>query len=274
MQVPCGQCMACRLNYGREWSLRICHEMLYHKKSCFLTLTYDDEHLPDNNSLDKDDIQRFFKRLRKNTDEPLRYFCSGEYGDTFGRPHYHYIIFGLSCDDDVFLGKHFSKKAGGYYCKMKEWPYGHCFVGEVTPDSAAYVARYQLKKVKGKQSKKYYEEKGIIPEFALMSRNPGIGACFVDEHRNFLREKYGVNFKGTLMKQPRYYENRIFDEDEKSERQAEKELFRAEGLKKDYDEFLKYKLKTKDLKIYQQFCEEALKATEINLKSMFKDRMK
>lgn len=272
--MPCGQCLSCRLNHGREWALRICHEMLYHKKSCFLTLTYDDQHLPENDSLCKDDIQLFFKRLRKNTGLHLRYFVSGEYGDKFGRPHYHYIIFGLSSDDVVFMNKHYSKKAKGYQCLMKEWPNGHCFVGEVSPDSAAYVAKYQLKKVKGKNAKEYYESLGIIPEFALMSRNPGIGYDFVVEHQKFLFDKYGIRFKGKITKLPRYYESKIFDDDEKSERMAEKELFRAEQIKQAYDDFLKYKLKTNDTKAYHQFCEEALKATEINLRSQFGKRLK
>ena len=274
MTVPCGQCKACRLNFGREWALRICHEMLYHEKSCFLTLTYDDEHLPENGSLDKRDVQLFFKRLRKNTGLPLRYFCSGEYGDLFDRPHYHYVIFGISSDDDVFLNKHYSKKAKGFQCLMREWDKGHCFVGEVTPDSAAYVAKYQLKKVKGKHANEHYESLGIIPEFAIMSRNPGIGYDFVVDHQKFLFDKYGIRFKGKITKLPRYYESKIFDDDEKSERMAEKELFRAEQLKQDYDDFIKYKLKTNDTKSYHQFCAEALKATEINLSSQFGKRFK
>lgn len=84
----CGHCVACKMQRSREWSFRLNCEAYYWKDACFLTLTYDNEHLPSDNSLHKEDLQKFFKRLRKDIDYPIKYYACGEYGDRFKRPHY------------------------------------------------------------------------------------------------------------------------------------------------------------------------------------------
>ena len=138
--VPCGQCIACRLNYGKMWSIRMMEELKKHDKACFATLTYDGEHYEDLidsqgiGRLCKRDLQLFWKRLRKK--RKVRYFACGEYGDRFGRPHYHAIIYGVSPDESQFI--------------QDLWPLGYIKLGTVTEDSCAYVAKYMVKKLRGK----------------------------------------------------------------------------------------------------------------------------
>ena len=118
-RFPCGQCMACRLNKQREKAMRIGHELQYHKESVFITLTYDPEHLPENGSLVKSDVQKFLKRLRKRLGvERVRYFLCGEYGELGNRPHYHLIVFGLSYNDTrIFEDLQYKPSQDVYYCK-------------------------------------------------------------------------------------------------------------------------------------------------------------
>lgn len=175
--LPCGNCMACRLNHARMWSIRIVHEASLYANNVFLTLTYDDEHLPENGTLVKRDLQLFMKRFRKCVGK-VRYYACGEYGDKFGRPHYHLVVFGIGLDDPVFKDKKYDKKSNGYHCKLASWDKGLVHIGTVTVDSANYVAGYVVKKFKGKGAKEHYDELGVIPEFVLMSRRPGIGADF------------------------------------------------------------------------------------------------
>ena len=95
LAVPCGKCIGCRIAKRKEWSLRMLHELTYHPQSSFITLTYDDYHLPSDNSLKKRHLQLFIKRLRKNLGERrIKYFACGEYGGQTMRPHYHAILFG------------------------------------------------------------------------------------------------------------------------------------------------------------------------------------
>ncbi len=112
LDVPCGQCISCRLKKAREWSIRIMNECSYYEKNCFLTLTYDEEHLPSSYSISKRELQLFLKKLRKKC--KFRYFGSGEYGDKSMRPHYHIILFGVGCNDNVFKNRHYSKHKKGY----------------------------------------------------------------------------------------------------------------------------------------------------------------
>ena len=145
--LPCGQCYACRIAKSREWASRCVMESKLHKENCFITLTYNDEHLPSDMSLQKDDFTKFIKRLRKNTGEKIRYYACGEYGDLYQRPHFHACLFGYRPDDLVL----FSVRSGvNLYTSStleKAWQYrGFVTVGDVTYYSAAYGARYVLKK--------------------------------------------------------------------------------------------------------------------------------
>lgn len=176
---PCGQCIACRLNKVRDWTLRLMHEAKFHDKMVFLTLTYDENHLPEGRTLVKKHAQDYLKRLRYYCGN-VRFFLCGEYGDQYSRPHYHLIVFGIDKDNPVFKGKKYDVKGGVFYVKSPVWNFGTTYIGEVSYNSCRYVASYVNKKVFGKGSKGYYEKKGIIPEFTLMSRRPGIGSDFVN----------------------------------------------------------------------------------------------
>lgn len=152
-KVPCGRCVSCQMDRSKEWVTRAVHEAQMHKSNCFITLTYSDENLPENGSLDKNDLRQFIKRLRRKF-RPLafKYLAAGEYGsaeNTF-RPHYHLCIFGIDFPDKKYL---FTNKQGDavYTSKMllDTWQNkGHVSVGELNYKTAAYTARYTLKKIK------------------------------------------------------------------------------------------------------------------------------
>ena len=137
--VPCGKCMACRVARAREWSTRIMHEMGSHEDAVFATLTYDNEHLPADGSISKDELQRFMKRLRKAMGgRKIRYYACGEYGETYKRPHYHACLFGLDFSEDRLL---WTVRSGFnvYRSKVLEdcWPSGLCEVGSFSVQGAA-----------------------------------------------------------------------------------------------------------------------------------------
>lgn len=179
VSYPCGQCIACRLNKVRDWTIRLMHEARFHDDSVFLTLTYDDKHLPENGSLNKQDMQNFMKRLRNHCSN-VRFFGCGEYGERYSRPHYHLIIFGLSMKDPIFKGKVYDRKSKGYYLLSPLWKNGNMYIGDVTYSSCRYVASYVNKKQLGKKGTEFYEKNKLLPEFTLMSRRPGIGTAFVN----------------------------------------------------------------------------------------------
>lgn len=195
--LPCRHCVGCRLDKSREWANRVIMEQVYHDESWFLTLTYDDEHLPPafptdpstgeilsvHATLVKRDLQLFLKRLRFNSGQDIRYFASGEYGSDTKRPHYHLLIFGLHLVDVQLLRQNFDGQP--YFISdfiSKCWPFGIHILGRVSWQSAAYVARYTMKKATHGYDKRYYEIAGIEPEFQTMSLRPAIGRRFYDDH--------------------------------------------------------------------------------------------
>lgn len=184
LKLPCGQCSGCRHDKAAEWAIRCGHEASTSPVSCFVTLTYEDEALPVDYSVKKRDLQLFMKRLRVSVSDRVRFFACGEYGDTGGRPHYHALLFGVDFSDDR---KRWSKRGEHQTWKSDQlealWPHGHSEIGSVTPHSAGYVARYCLKKFTGKKADDHYFRASPVdgatyrvePEFALMSRRPGLG---------------------------------------------------------------------------------------------------
>ena len=164
--VPCGHCIGCRLDKARDWATRCMLEASLYEENYFITLTYDNDHLPKNGKISKRDIQLFNKRLRKEYGDGIRFFLCGEYGETFKRPHYHGIYFNLHLDDLVKIA---DTSHGKYYSSEKlarVWKNGFVLVGECSFKSAGYVARYSMKS--------FNVETDFKP-FLLMSRNPGIG---------------------------------------------------------------------------------------------------
>lgn len=242
--LPCGQCVGCRLEHSRQWANRCMLELKDHKSAYFVTLTYDNDHVPvsyyaDPNtgealealSLSKRDWQLFMKRLRKaHPSPPLRFFMAGEYGSTTFRPHYHAIIFGLELNDLVPYKR--SEIGYQYYTSetlQKVWsvdgvPIGYVVVGEVTWETCAYTARYVMKKLNGDLSE-FYKFHNIEPEFTLMSRRPGIARNYYETHPeiyetekiNLATEKGGISFRP-----PRYFD-KLFDLEHPEEMQLIRE---------------------------------------------------
>lgn len=220
--LPCRHCVGCRLDKSREWANRIIMEQLYHQESWFLTLTYDDEHLPKSypvsdageivsvhSTLVKKDFQDFMKRLRFNSGQNIRYYAAGEYGTQTYRPHYHVLLFGLHLDDLEVISK--SALGDQYYTSdfiAKCWPYGIHILGNVTWNSAAYVARYTMKKATHGYTKEYYDLAGIQSEFQSMSLKPGIGRRFYDDHPDLFKyDTFNVSTPagGHKMTTPEYF---------------------------------------------------------------------
>lgn len=203
VKVPCGQCIACRLNRASDWATRIMHEKKMSADSYFLTLTYNEENLPrvgNYSTLVKADVQKFLKRLRKAISPiKLRYYLCGEYGERYGRCHFHVIVFLDSYAED------FQR-----YVNLS-WPFGFVHVGSVSYESAKYVARYCTKLLTGPK-KEWYTERNILPEFALMSRRPGIGASWLQKYGQEVKTHHNVVVKGRTMAPPRYYRDKVYEE--------------------------------------------------------------
>jgi len=200
------------------------HEASLHDSNSFLTITYSDEHLPEDGSLSVRAVQLFFKRLRKSLGPTrIRYFAVGEYGELTWRPHYHAIIFGYQFPDLVpwrATGRGNTTYRSAFLEQL--WPWGHCEVGHVSSESAGYVARYCMKKVGGERAAAHYvrphpltgEFWRIVPEFALMSRRPGIGSGWYDQ---FSRDCFPSDYlviDGQKRPVPRYYKSKL-EEDAK-----------------------------------------------------------
>lgn len=221
--IPCGRCVGCRLEYSRTWADRMMLELETSKKAIFVTLTYDNEHaiFVDTNyddvpaqfaTLSKRDFQLFMKRLRKEfSDVRIRFYASGEYGDNTFRPHYHAIIFGLSLADFTDLKEHGRSEIGDRYFisdrLSRIWSNGFVLVSDVSWKTCAYVARYVMKKV-NKFGSDAYDKIGVLPEFSLMSRRPGIGADYLSSHPDIL-ELANINIStpegGRKISIPKYY---------------------------------------------------------------------
>ena len=208
MMVPCGKCIGCKLDKAREWSVRIANEARMYSDSIFVTLTYDDKHLPEDGSIHKSEVQKFLKLVRKRIyPDKVRYFLCGEYGDQFGRPHYHLILFGVSMFDSRLFTAH-QKACGGYVVLTDCWKKGRVHLGYVTRASASYVARYTMKKANGK-NKEWYQAQGIEPEFILMSLKPGIGTAWYERYKDDILTHDFVMVDGIKFKVPRYYVHKL-----------------------------------------------------------------
>ncbi|AXH74676.1 MAG: replication initiator protein [Microviridae sp.] len=228
MTVPCGQCIGCRIDRSRMWAIRCVHESKLHEKNCFITLTYDDENLPPDLDLQKTDLQKFFKRLRKQCGE-FRYFACGEYGDKGLRPHYHAIIFGLNFSDDR---KQHSSSNDKIYFKSdtltKIWGKGHCLLSTFTYATAAYTARYVMKKQNGKNAGQHSnytrlttdgELYQVSPEFACMSLRPGLGSGWYDRYKSDAFPSDFLVHEGKKHPVPRYYLDKLSREAETDSQQ-------------------------------------------------------
>lgn len=207
VSLPCGKCLGCKLERSRQWAVRIVHEAKMHEASAFITLTFSPEHLPKDASLSVETCQLFLKRLRARVAPTrIRFFLCGEYGEQFGRPHYHAIIFGFDFPDKVPLKR--SGEFALYESKLLSdtWGLGFASIGEVSFDSAAYVASYATKKILTNREDEAKRLKGRRPEFLLMSRRPGIGRAWIDKFASDVYPSDEIISRGVSARPPRYYD--------------------------------------------------------------------
>lgn len=213
--VPCGQCVGCRIERSRQWALRCVHEAKQYERNCFITLTYADENLPDNMSLRVEDWQLFMKRFKsavrynegKDIAKGIRFYHCGEYGDQFGRPHYHALIFNYDFSDKVY--KRVNSAGDKIYTSdflASLWDAGvkeQQEIGSVTYQSAAYCARYIMKKITGDDAVAYYGERK--PEYTTMSK--GIGRGWFESNFADVFPHDFVIHEGKKHRVPRFYDN-------------------------------------------------------------------
>jgi len=209
LSLPCGQCISCRLAHSREWAVRCTHEAQMHSANCWITLTYRDDALTflgdGSATLWRRDVTLFLKKLRKEIDPiKIRYFGCGEYGTKFERPHYHLVIFGYDFPDKCLY------KAGRFDLFNSEllskcWKLGHAVIADFSFESAAYTARYCVKKINGANAGEHYHDR--VPEFSLSSNRPGIGATFFQRYSaDIVFEDQVISRGGKASKPPRYYD--------------------------------------------------------------------
>lgn len=222
IRVPCSQCLGCRLEKSRQWAVRCLHESTLYEENSFITLTYSDEKLPHDLSLNPDHFQKFMKRLReKYESKKIRFYHSGEYGeatpenDFIARPHYHALIF-----NHDFSDKKIHSEREGIVLYTSDsldalWTHGFTTTGEVSFESAAYCARYIMKKINGRQREdghylrtseitgEIYE---IEPEYARMSLKPGVGGKWYEKFKSDCYPTDTIHVRGVKQRPPEYYD--------------------------------------------------------------------
>lgn len=212
--LPCGQCRGCRSDKAKQMSIRLAHEAKMHDAACFLTLTFSDDHVPQNYSVSKRDLQLFNYRVRKHFGPGKRFYGVGEYGERTLRPHYHLAYFGLDFSEDRKL---YMERNGLPVWRSptleRLWPFGISEIGSLTPQSAAYIARYVTKKITGDDAPSRYtrvspangETYMVEPEFALSSRRPGIGWTWFQRFEGDAFPDDFVIVDGRKVRPPQYY---------------------------------------------------------------------
>lgn len=212
IRIPCGKCIGCRLEIVDAWAFRCMAEASMHKHNHFLTMTYDDDNLPADESLNHRDWQLFAKRLREKAG-PFRFFMCGEYGDNTQRPHYHALLFGLDIPDRVKCNSVYSVNTLYDSEMLREvWGKGFVTLGEVSHASAKYCATYALKRVsEDLEAERYtwvtrYGEVLVRKQpYGKMSLRPGIGAEWLAKYKSDVAN-HGAVFQNQFAKKvPRYF---------------------------------------------------------------------
>lgn len=242
LTLPCGSCVGCRVARARSWSLRCVHEASLYKQNCFVTLTYSEANLPPGGSLRYRDFQLFMKRLRKRTGVRVRFFVCGEYGEQLSRPHYHACLFGYDFPDKRPVSYLSAKKSWRSPLLESLWPFGFCHLGDLNVRSAAYAARYVLKKVTGSAGEKHYSRVdadgvvySLVPEFARMSLRPGIASAWFRKFQSDVTNFDYVVHDGKKFSVPKYYDRLLERSDPdlaaalKEDRELRSLPFRSDG---------------------------------------------
>lgn len=224
LEFPCNKCIGCRVDRSRAWAVRCLHESQMHDQNCFLTLTYDDEQLPADYSVDLAHYQKFLKRLRESVPQQIRFFGCAEYGDKGDRPHYHFLIFNYRPTDLVL---HSRKNNIPLYTSKKIsklWQYGFSTVGELTYQTAAYCARYVIKKIGGDRAADHYQRVHpltgklvqVKPEFSTSSRRPGLGATWLEKYKSDIFPSDFVVVDGKKHPVPKFYTRQLMEEEQRA----------------------------------------------------------
>lgn len=262
--LPCGKCLACRLQRSKEWAVRCILESKLHEFNCFVTLTYNNDNLPANGSLVPRDLQLFIKRLRKKFGAGIRFFACGEYGSKYQRPHYHILLFGFDFRDKVPWKTSSATKFGNSIDNViyrspdleQLWPYGFSTVGAVSYESAAYVSRYILKKQRVKPMKfggvvqeSFYDKNNLVPEFTRMSRKPGIAKEWFDKNIYDIYTHDYIQISDKIKAHPPRYFDNLFDAiypDTMESIKLNRELKLEEMQEKRPDQFTPSRLRAKE----------------------------
>lgn len=228
IRLPCSQCNGCRIQRSKEWAIRCVHEASLYPDNCFITLTFNKKNLNPRGELRTSDFQKFMKRLRKKYNGlsavanktnkvtfPIRYFHCGEYGSDLNRPHHHACLFNFDFPDKTLWSVRKNVSLYRSASLEKLWPYGFSTIGSVNFQSAAYVARYIIKKVNGPDGEQHYQnfdpETGEIfykkPEYITMSRRPGIAKGWFDKFSSDVYPKDYITHEGRKFKSPKFYDN-------------------------------------------------------------------
>nr|QJB19113.1 MAG: replication initiator protein [Microvirus sp.] len=208
--VPCGQCIGCRQMRSIHTAIRCVHESQTHERNCFITLTFNDQHNPW--TLDHTIWQLFMKRLRRQFHDGIKFYMCGEYGDQYGRPHFHACLFGVDFDDRVLIAKRADSRLYTSEHLQSIWtdpiskmPLGFVSIGDVSFQSAGYISRYIMKRITGPDAEEHY--RGRKPEYNRFSNRHAIGYTWF--------QKYGMTdvyphdrviLKGKRLPVPRYYD--------------------------------------------------------------------
>lgn len=244
--IPCKHCWACKLNYSKDWATRLTWEAKQHEHRYFITITYDEAHLPlygefeytdkegykykfENDgtwsgTLEPDDVTNFIKRLREKYKKPngdyrnIKYFYAGEYGEIGKRPHYHMILFGAPLDIKQFYDFKVDPLHKKLHWKSHEidelWGKGIVDIAEVEWGSCAYVARYCMKKISDDNDPIEYAKQGKIKEYVRMSRRPGIGVDYFNQNKDHIYQCDEVIIKSVkgnvnIIKPPKAFDERF-----------------------------------------------------------------
>ena len=189
------------------WSFRLVKHGEQSNSALFVTLTYNEEKVPKTKSglqtLVKADLQKFFKRLRKLTNEKISYYAVGEYGDKSERPHYHIILFNAN---------HGIVEAAW---RIDSVDIGHVHFGDVCDASIGYTLKYISKEKRIPT----FNGDDRAKEFSVMSK--GIGANYLNErtikwHKRQIEERCYLPLKdGKKASMPRYYKDKLYKDGEK-----------------------------------------------------------
>ena len=232
LTIPCNVCIGCRIDNSKEKAIRCMHEASLYEENTYLTLTYNDESLPENGNLNHEDFQKFMKRLRvKNNGKKIRFFMCGEYGDSTLRAHYHAILFNFKARDEEAYK--INKQGQTLYKSdylTRTWKNGFAVTGEVSWESCAYVARYVMKKQNDNKNINFVSKYGqpicdengeligyhpTVKEYSKQSTVPGIGYDWYKKYRftDCFNQGFVLDHKCRKQKIPRFYWDKLQEEE-------------------------------------------------------------